>query len=331
MSNLIDNLKRERINRLVQEYNLNIRIITNTYNINNRNISRSVIPFNLKKQRLNEERNLYVNKINELRNKVNTDIQTILKEQTNSITNKNKKALIMGINYNNTINQLNGCIEDSNSILNFLQKKQYGSIKHLTDDTDIKPTRENIINELTNLLKNSVEGDLIFIYYSGHGSYILDRTQDELDNKDEVIVPLDFNIISDDELKSIINSNMKPNTSIIAIFDCCNSGTALDLKYQYLERLNYDNITENLKNEETPGNVIFISGCRDEQVSIELNINNKIQGAMTWSFLNVVNKTPTITWRNLIKNMRGVLRPISYQIPQLSCGKLFNIDNNVIF
>jgi uncharacterized membrane protein len=254
-----------------------------------------------------------------------------LNEQPTSINNKNKKALIIGINYNDTINQLNGCIEDSNSILKFLQKKQYSTIKHLTDDTVIKPTRENIINEITNILKESVEGDLIFIYYSGHGSYILDRTHDELDNKDEVIVPLDFNIITDDELKSIINSNMKPNTSIIAIFDCCNSGTALDLKYQYLEILNYDNVTENLKNEETPGNVIFISGCRDEQVSIELNINNKIQGAMTWSFLSVINKTPTITWRNLIKNMRGTLRPISYQIPQLSCGKLFNIDNNVIF
>jgi hypothetical protein len=326
----MNNLKRDRINKLYQEYNNNVRTLINAFNINIRNISRAIISFSLKRQQMIEERSKLLNKINVIRLKLNNDINNVINEGTTPITYLNKKALLIGINYNDTSNQLNGCIEDTNSMHKFLESKGYLNIKKLTDETDIKPTRENIINELTELLRTSEDGDLIFIYYSGHGSYVLDTNGDELDKRDEVIVPLDFNVILDDELKSIIDNNMKQKTSIIAVFDCCNSGTAMDLRYQCLERLNYDSITENQKNEETPGNVIFISGCRDEQLSVELNIDGKIQGAMTWSLLNVLNKTPNISWRNLVKNVRGILRYTSYQIPQLSCGKLFNIDNTVV-
>jgi hypothetical protein len=330
MSLLINNLKRDRINKLSQEYNNKFKAIIIAYNTTIRNINRARVSFSLKRQQITEERNKLSNNLNSLRLKLNNDINTIINEGTTPITYLNKKALLIGINYNDTSHQLNGCIEDTNSMNKFLESKGYSNIKKLTDETEIKPTRENIINEITELLKTSEDGDLIFIYYSGHGSYVLDANEDELDKRDEVIVPLDFNVILDDELKSIINNNMKQKTSIIAVFDCCNSGTALDLRYQCLERLNFDSITENQKNEETPGNVIFISGCRDEQVSIELNINGKTQGAMTWALLNVLNKTPNISWRNLVKNVRGILRYTSYQVPQLSCGKLFNIDNVVV-
>ena len=330
MSLLINNLKKERLNNLYKEYNKNFRVIINTFNINIRNISRSRNSIQTKRQVMIEERNKTTNQLNLLKTKLNEQVNTIVNEGTTPITYKNKKALLIGINYNDTSHQLNGCIQDTNSVGSFLESKGYLDIKKLTDETDIKPTRENIINELTQILTQSEDGDLIFIYYSGHGSYVLDENGDELDKRDEVIVPLDFNVILDDELKSIINNNMKQNTNIIAVFDCCNSGTALDLRYQCLERVNYDSITENNKNEETPGNVIFISGCRDEQVSVELSIDGKTQGAMTWSLLNVLNKTPNISWRNLVKNVRGILRYTSYQVPQLSCGKLFNIDNVVV-
>ena len=65
------------------------------------------------------------------------------------------------------------------------------------------------MKEIKNILSEATEGDLIFIYYSGHGSYTIDRNKDELDGKDELIIPLDFNAISDDELKVIIQENLK--------------------------------------------------------------------------------------------------------------------------
>lgn len=226
-----------------------------------------------------------------------------------------------------TSSELNGCINDAKSIELYLRENGFTNIKMMTDETSIAPTKTNILNELKYLLETSNKNDTLFIYYSGHGSYTLDRNGDELDGRDELLVPLDFNYIKDDELKEIINSYGKADTKLIALFDCCNSGTALDLKYQILEKLNYDDITENGKITETPCNTMFISGCRDEQLSMETTINNKVQGLMTWSFLEVIKNNNNISWRNLVKKMRELLRNKSYQIPQLSSGKIFNPDN----
>jgi hypothetical protein len=243
----------------------------------------------------------------------------------------NKKALIIGINYLGTSSALSGCINDAKSIETYLKEQNFTNIKMLTDETTIKPTRENILHEIKTLLETSNANDTLFIYYSGHGSYTLDRNGDELDGYDELIVPLDFKFIKDDELKTLINTYGKSNTNLIALFDSCNSGTALDLKYQILEKVNYDDISENINTTETNCNALFISGCRDEQVSLETFINNKTQGLMTWSFLETMRNNKTISWRNLVKKMRELLKPQSNQIPQLSSGRLFNPDSEINF
>jgi hypothetical protein len=98
-----------------------------------------------------------------------------------------------------------------------------------------------------NLLINSQEGDLLFLLYSGHGSYTLDINNNELTGYDQVIIHCDLKFILDDELKQIIQTNLKKNVTLFAMFDSCFSGSVLDLKYQYLDSLNYDNYTENNK------------------------------------------------------------------------------------
>ena len=108
-----------------------------------------------------------------------------------------KKALLIGINYKGTSGQLNGCINDVNDIRNLLISKfKYSSsdIIVLTDDTPKKPTGINIMNELGKLVIKAYHNQLdeIWIHYSGHGSYVRDRNQDEKDGRDEVLVPIDY-------------------------------------------------------------------------------------------------------------------------------------------
>lgn len=334
MSNLIDDFKITKLKNLIDSYNKAISLVNNNYNIEIENLNKLRIG--------SRQKQLAINNINkkykQIRNKIKDFFENEIKK-INSITQSNpiistlqtnKKALIIGINYVDTPNELSGCINDAKSIETYLREKNFTNIKLLTDETPIKPTKSNILNEIKNLLKHSIKNDTLFIFYSGHGSYTLDRNEEEVDGYDELIVPIDFNFIKDDELKTIINTYGKPNTNLIVLFDSCNSGTALDLKYQILENVNYDDITENENNSETPCNTIFISGCRDEQVSLETIINNKVQGLMTWSFLETVRNNTTISWRNLVKKMRDILKPQSYQIPQLSSGKLFNPDSQFI-
>lgn len=241
--------------------------------------------------------------------------------------NKNKNALLIGINYTGTEYELNGCINDVNTIKDRISQQGFQNIQMLTDLTSEKPTRENILREFTALLSSAQEGDLLFFSYSGHGSYTLDKNGDENTLYDQLIVPSDFKAIVDDELKAIIQTNLKKGVTLFAMFDSCFSGSVLDLKYQYMDSLNYDKYTENDKELETNGNVFMISGCSDYQTSADAFINNKATGAMTWSFNEALKQNDKCSWRELVKNMRTLLKTSQYdQIPQFSCGTFENID-----
>jgi hypothetical protein len=255
----------------------------------------------------------------------------------NQLQNK-KNALLIGINYTNTSNQLNGCINDTIDVNNLLQQHNFNSIKIINDNTEIKPTKNNILNELKNLLTNAISGDILFFQYSGHGFYTKDTNNDEINtNYDEAIVPLDFNLITDDELKNIINTNLKTGITLVALFDSCFSGSILDLKYQYMDSLNDNNLTINDKVNVTNGNVILISGCNDKQTNADAYIgNNKYNGALTYCFYALVKKysdqNKQLTWRNLILEMRSLLLDNGFdQIPQLSSGQIINLDVNIFF
>ena len=331
MSNLIADFKKNRIANLTNSYNKTIFILQNNYNIEIRNINRMRIHVRLKQNAINNINEKYKKTINNVRIFFENEIKKVIAvSEPIPVQSNNKKALIIGINYLGTSSALNGCINDAKSIETYLKEQNYTNIKILTDETAIKPTRENILNEIKTLLETSNENDTLFIYYSGHGSNTVDRNGDELDGYDELIVPLDFKYIKDDELKTLINTYGKTRTNVIALFDSCNSGTALDLKYQILEKVNYDDISENINTAETTCNAFLLSGCRDNQFSLETFINNKTQGAMTWSFLETVRNNKPLTWRNLVKKMRETLKPTSNQIPQLSSGRLFNPDSDFV-
>ena len=159
---------------------------------------------------------------------------------------------------------------------------------------------------------------------------MLDRNNEETDGKDECIVSLDLQTITDDEIKTLIQTYLKNDVSLFALFDSCYSGSVLDLRYQYLDSLNYDNDTQNMKEQETIGNVIMISGCTDKQTSADAYINNAYNGAMSWSFITSLQSNSKPTWRDLIKNMRSLLKSSKFtQIPQLSTGKSYNIDTSI--
>jgi hypothetical protein len=236
----------------------------------------------------------------------------------------------VGINYTGTQNELFGCINDVNSIKERITTKGFTNINILTDLTSKKPIKVNILAEFKNLLINSQAGDLLFFLYSGHGSYILDKNNDETDGFDEVIVTSDLQAITDDELKTIIQQNLKQDVTLFAMFDSCFSGTVLDLRYQYMDSLNYDNYTENSKQAITIGNVFMISGCTDKQTSADAVFNNKPNGAMTWSLLESLKQNQNVNWRELVKSMRSLLKTSQFtQIPQFSSGSFVNIDSPI--
>lgn len=240
-----------------------------------------------------------------------------------------KNALLIGCNYKNSMYELNGCINDATNIKKILTESYgFDNIVLMTDNTLITPTKKNILAEITSLLHNANSGDILFLSFSGHGVNLTDRNGDEKDGLDEVIVPIDFDYIRDDELNSLIQDHLKKNVTLFALFDSCHSGTMLDLRYQYLDSTSSEKDTEELKYSETEGNVIMISGCMDSQTSMDAYIRSAgtYQGAMTFAFLESIKKKPNLSWKDLLTSMRDYLKNADYeQIPQLSSGKKMDL------
>jgi hypothetical protein len=325
MSTTFEDFKKVKINNITSIYNQNIVSLTVSYN----NIIKQYLNNKIFKNKVNVIILEYNNKINILKKYYDNEVNAIKKMVMPPIvSNKNKNALLIGINYLNTQNELRGCINDVDNMNNLLKKYNFQSTSIMTDNTVKKPTKDNILNEFQNMLINSKSGDIMFLFYSGHGSYTIDINSNEKTGYDQMILPIDLKPIVDDELKNIINKYLKKDVLLIALFDSCFSGSVLDLQYEWMDSLDFDKLTENTKENETNGNVIMISGCSDIQTSADTIINNVNQGAMTWSFLQSFNEN--ITWRQLLITMRELLKKSGYsQIPQLASGSFFNIDSKV--
>ena len=322
--------KQNRINELNKIFSNNVSRLNSTLAVNIRSIQ--VSRLNNKQSRINALIAKYNANISILKSNLTNSINQVnlFKPEFNITKTNNKKALLIGINYINTPYELSGCIDDANRMKNLLTQHGFNSFKLLTDSTSLKPTKQNILNELKNMVVNAQAGDILFFYFSGHGSYTYDGNNDETDGRDEMIISSDLQGVLDDELKKTLSNNMKREVTIVGLFDSCHSGTIFDLKFNYLDSNNYDKYTENDKVSECNGNVIMISGCMDSQTSAEALIDNKAQGAMTWCFIESINKTPNCSWRELLKSMRGLLKNNSFsQIPQLSTDSFYDIDSKL--
>ncbi len=251
----------------------------------------------------------------------------------------NTQALLFGINYTNTDNQLFGCINDVINIAEFLKECGFDN-DNINIYTDIKNpndvTVKGICNHLINLVKDSWSKnlDLVWIHYSGHGTSVKCNEGDEIDGRDECIVPLDYEtngFITDDIICDIIHE-FNPKTKIILFFDCCHAGTICDLTYHYIKE--HKKIIENNR----PiclSKILCISGCDDNQTSADANNLygfNISAGAMTAITLNILKKFPE-TKSNIFLLKKFITRELKQkgfqQVPQITSS--YDLDQEPIF
>ena len=149
------------------------------------------------------------------------------------------RALLIGINYVGQKGELRGCHADVKNVKAYLEStglfKEY---RVLLDDASNseKPTKANMISAFNWLVKDAKPNDSLFLHYSGHGSYQADTNGDEIDGQDETIVPVDFNsagMIVDDDLHDMLVKPLPAGCKLTAIFDCCHSGSTMDLPFTY--------------------------------------------------------------------------------------------------
>ncbi|KAL1205641.1 Metacaspase-7 [Cardamine amara subsp. amara] len=154
-----------------------------------------------------------------------------------------KRALLIGINYPGTTEELKGCVNDVRRMYKCLVDR-FGfaeeDIKVLidTDKFYTQPTGKNIRHALSELIKPAKSGDVLFVHYSGHGTRVPLETGEEDDTGfDECIVPCDLNPIPDDDLRDLVEP-VPEGCQITIISDSCHSGGLNEAKEQIGESSN---------------------------------------------------------------------------------------------
>jgi hypothetical protein len=222
-----------------------------------------------------------------------------------------KRALLIGCNYSGA-NQLYGCINDVIQMKGLLIDV-YGfdpaSIVTLRDDDPSNmPRKDRIVRELQALV--AANPATLFLMYSGHGVQVGDTSRDEADGKDEVILPCDLQVIKDDELNAILAPYKGTG---VALFDCCHSGTILDLKFNGVNASNTAT---------TAGGLVCFAGCQDNEQAEETfsDVAGLPQGATTAALIAVLRRLkyfPNVEalWTAVKQELKG--NGFS-QVPQLS-------------
>ncbi len=245
------------------------------------------------------------------------DKTTTAKARRRYNKNKTRSAILMGLNYPGTRFKLRGCVNDVRNCAKLLRKHKY-SVKVLIDK-DIKKNY-NLLEALRELSQS--QSKQIFFHYSGHGTRRRDTDGDEKDKWDEVVFSKDNVEITDDQISGVL-SNTHGKT-IFLIFDCCHSGTIVDLPYT----LSPNGTTDKVTDKTFHSDIICISGCKDTQTSSDVTDKNVSYGALSHTLYKLMRKHyGKLTWLELWKLLVEEMRDAGYrQIPQLSASdpKLFN-------
>ncbi len=252
-----------------------------------------------------------------------------------------KYALIVGINkYAPELDaDLNGCVNDAEAMRTLLIDHYNFKAEDIRVLTDERATKANIVNRLNWLMSIAKSGDELVFHYSGHGTQIVDRNGDEVnDMLDEMLCPhdLDWDDPLTDDLIGLIFSALPEDVNLTFICDACHSGTMsreltqnphkksprfivppFDIRARSLNRGDFK--INKIGRSTIDQKHVLLSGCRDDQWSADAYIDGKWQGALTSSLIRSINNKPDSDWVSIHKDVLQILLADEFdQTPQLS-------------
>ncbi|CAD2220626.1 Caspase domain containing protein, putative [Angomonas deanei] len=265
----------------------------------------------------------------------------------------NVRALLIGINYVGTSAELSGCCNDVMQELATFQQTGFpvDEMAILVDDDDFPhftdyPTRWNIIRYMAWLVKGAQEGDVLFMHYSGHGTQA--KSNDRYEEYDQVICPMDYTTagcILDNDIFNILGRNLPKGVRLTVLFDCCHSGTMLDLPYIFVADGHHshdhddhgeESHMKQIRNDNfCYGDILMISGCKDAQTSADVgntatlgNGTAGAGGAGTQCLTYILLNTDNLMYYDVMELTRAMLIEKEFdQVPQLSCSKPLNMHS----
>ncbi|KAH8618142.1 Caspase domain [Trypanosoma vivax] len=181
-------------------------------------------------------------------------------------------------------------------------------------------------------------GDVLFLFFSGHGTQTK-ALHDAAEEFDQCLLPVDYEkngCILDNDIHKVLLSRLPAGVRLTAVFDCCHSGTMMDLAFKYacsassapqcgghMERIREGN--------DVKADVLMVSGCEDDQTSADVHdtatLGTGAGGAITQCLTYMIQNRTTASYRDLFHATRDMLHRKGYtQIPQLCASKPLDLQ-----
>lgn len=238
----------------------------------------------------------------------------------------NKKAILIGLNYENSYYSLKGCANDVINGSKFL--KAHGYEVHTLFDKDLSE-EYNVLEALKELVTSHKKN--LFFHYSGHGTQSKDTDGDEIDGYDEVLYSKGDTLITDDQINEMLTKFPKDKV-VILVFDCCHSGSIADLPY-ILSLFPNKYIEEKVK-KPVAARVLCISGCKDFQTSADISSMGVSYGALSETVFNLLKKAEKKgdTWRDFYIDLVYEMHNKRYeQVPMISASDPSIFEEKISF
>ncbi|MEU2234963.1 caspase family protein [Streptomyces vietnamensis] len=197
---------------------------------------------------------------------------------------------------------LNACENDAHDMARLARTAGFEATTLLTEDG----TAANVTSVLREAAARLGPGDILLLSYSGHGGQVPDVTgpDDEPDALDETLVFYDRQFL-DDEVQHAFRA-FADDVRIVALFDCCHSGSSIELPGgapdestgrsmpEPWQRQLYDrdrswfeelqrSLAKDAPADGADHDALLVSACQDNQVAADGPVN----GAFTEALLRV--------------------------------------------
>jgi hypothetical protein len=198
---------------------------------------------------------------------------------------------------------LNGCVNDARSVKQLIMAR-YGFMEENIDTLmNRQATHESILNAIHSLIGKCQpqSGDVVLIYYAGHGSQVKNSRSYDGTGQDQTMVPSDLWDIRNKELAPLFNQLLDNGVTLTLIYDCCHSGGIArgnSLPVEYITRqappLNFDADDDSkAPNIEERGALVFSAAQRDQTAKEAVDADGIAHGAFTLALIRAINSATT--------------------------------------
>jgi hypothetical protein len=225
-----------------------------------------------------------------------------------------KRALLVGVDIYQPENpaevaktrgpwtNLDGCVNDAQAIGEIIKSRFGFEENNINTLYNQDAKRDKILEAIEKLINESQKGDVVFIYYAGHGSQVYNSLSTEVagDKQDESIIPTDMIDIRDKELAKLFNRLLDKGVILTLIFDSCHSGsiargssTPEIAKTRHINGNSVDAMDASDPAKPEDRGALIFSAAQPEQLAKEaLDDQGNPHGAFTVALIKALNSSP---------------------------------------